>query len=43
MYGIPPMMDRYGLGLPMGPAALVCIEVYASFFFVELEIQDRGC
>ncbi|KAF2286485.1 hypothetical protein GH714_017293 [Hevea brasiliensis] len=23
MYGMPPLMDRYGLGMPMGPAAMV--------------------
>lgn len=23
MYGMPPLMDRYGLGLPMGHAAMV--------------------
>lgn len=23
MYGLPPMMDRYGLGLSMGPGAMV--------------------
>jgi len=24
IYGIPPLMDRYGLGMPMGPGAMVC-------------------
>ncbi|XP_039019126.1 ranBP2-type zinc finger protein At1g67325-like [Hibiscus syriacus] len=26
MYVMPPLMDRYGLGLPMGPLPMVCSE-----------------
>ncbi|XP_021899756.1 ranBP2-type zinc finger protein At1g67325 [Carica papaya] len=29
MYGMPPLMDRYGLALPMSPAAaMVCTEIH---------------
>ncbi|KAI3426803.1 uncharacterized protein J3R85_009676 [Psidium guajava] len=31
MYGVPPMMDRYGLGLPMGPGGMVYVK-FLSFF-----------
>lgn len=30
MYGTPLLMDRYGLALPMGHAAMVC---YCGFFY----------
>lgn len=26
MYGMPPMMDRYGLRLPMAPSGMVCMK-----------------
>lgn len=36
---MPPMMDRYGLGLPMGPAAMVCKRSVCFFvLFPELEL-----
>lgn len=39
MYGMPPMIDRYGLGLTMGPGTMVCrfflgICVPCSFSFL---------
>lgn len=29
MYGMPPLMDRYGLGMPIGPATMVCCKDYS--------------
>jgi hypothetical protein len=26
---MPPLMDRYGLGMPMGPSAMVCCKDYS--------------
>ncbi|XP_031385513.1 ranBP2-type zinc finger protein At1g67325 [Punica granatum] len=38
MYGMPPMMDRYGLGLPMGPGAMGP----RPGFFHDDKIQKKG-
>lgn len=34
MYGMPPMMDRYGLGLPMGPGTMVCMGAVLTFRYL---------
>ncbi|KAI6692183.1 hypothetical protein NL676_019893 [Syzygium grande] len=40
MYGMPPMMDRYGLGLPMGPGGMV--NGPRPGFYSDDKLQKRG-
>nr|DAD38707.1 TPA_asm: hypothetical protein HUJ06_013029 [Nelumbo nucifera] len=43
MYGMPPLMDRYGLGLPMGHA-MVCMQLLVSLTLQWLhELLLYGC